>query len=158
MLKMDILRRFIRLPCDEQWLLCKATALLFSIRMLLWTLPFPTVRPFLVKACRHAQPQPRFPARKLAWAVSAAGQIVPGGTHCFSQAIALQVLLTRRGFESKICFGVQQRQSGAPLTAHAWVEHKEEILIGGENLDRFVRLTARSNSLSNTESVVDPIP
>ncbi|MBK6972771.1 MAG: lasso peptide biosynthesis B2 protein [Sterolibacteriaceae bacterium] len=152
---MDRIRKFLRLPSGEQWQVCKATLLLLSVRFLLRVLPFPTVRPFLAKACRGSKGLPQFSAKKLAWSVATAGRFVPGGKHCLSQAITLQIFLTRRSYDSRVCFGVQ-RHPGAPFMAHAWVEHDGEVLIGGENLGRFVRLTPRSHSATGSGVLADP--
>ena len=152
---MDRIRKLLRLSSSEQWLLCKATLLLFAVRLLLWVLPFPTVRPFFAKACRSSRPLPQNSAMKLAWSVATAGRFVPGGKHCLSQAIALQIFLARRKYASRVCFGVQ-RHPGAPFMAHAWVEYDGEVLIGGENLGRFVRLAPRSRSASESGVFADP--
>jgi hypothetical protein len=84
---------------------------------------------------------------QLASAVSVAGRLVPGGGHCLSQAMALQILLMRRGYPCKLCFGVR-RVSGKDFGAHAWLEHDGAVLIGGGELDRFVRLTSPADSPS----------
>lgn len=151
---MSRFRKFFRLPPREQLLLLKATALLFSIRALLWAFPYPTVKPLVDRVGRETQRPIRFSPERLAWSVAAAAQFVPGGRHCLSQAIALQVLLARRGIQSRICFGFR-RIAGAPLVAHAWVEHRDHVLIGGENLDRFVRLASPSHSTSSSNSIAD---
>lgn len=135
--------RFIHLTSTQRWLLVKAASLLAVVRLSLRIFPFPAVRPLLAQAGRNS---PRLvasalPPHEVAWAVDVAGRIIPGGSHCLSQALTLQTLLARRGCPSTVCFGVQ-RNPGAPLMAHAWVEHEGRVLIGGGHLDRFVRLSA----------------
>lgn len=152
---MEKLRKFVRLPLDQQWLLCKAAALLTAVRLLLFALPYPSVRPLLSRACRRAGIESSFAPEKYAWSVTAASAIVPGGKHCLSQALTLHILLVRRGFASTICYGVQ-RHAASPLLAHAWVEYGGKVLIGGDNLDAFVRLMSRSPSPHGTGSRVDP--
>jgi hypothetical protein len=144
---MERFLKFLRLPADQRWLLIKATAFLALIRLALSLLPFPAVRPLLERASRRsrrlaADPPP---AEQFAWATRAAGRIVPHGSHCLSQALALRTFLARRGYPARICFGVQQT-NGAPFMAHAWVEHDGAVLIGGDNLHRFKRLVAPSEA------------
>lgn len=130
-------------------MLLKAASLLATIRVLLWVFPFPVVRPWLDIAGRRSL---RFASGShspdwLAWTVLVASRFVPGGGHCLSQALALQVLLQRRGYSCKICFGVHRGNSNG-FSAHAWLEHDGAVLIGGDHLGRFVRLTSRADSAS----------
>jgi hypothetical protein len=146
---MDRLRRFLRLPLADQWLLLKSSVLLASVRILLWMLPFPTARRLIERVGRESARLTRnpAPAKHFAWAVSAAGSVVPGGGHCLSQALTLQVFLLRRGYPCRVRYGVY-RQPGAAFTAHAWVEHQGTILIGGDNLGGFVELAPPADSPS----------
>ena len=144
---MSRIRRFLRLSCEERWLILKATWLLATIRFGVWLLPFPVARRLLKEASRYssrlaANPMP---VKQYAWAVAAVSRLVPGGDHCLSQALAVQTFLARRGYDCKICFGVQ-RLPGVPFTAHAWVEHDGVVLIGGDYLSRFVRLSSTTEA------------
>lgn len=140
------LRKFLRLSAKQRWLLIKATALLALIRVALRLLPFPVVRPHIERVTRRSRPLAMnpLPAEQLAWAIDVAGRVVPGGGHCLSQALALQVFLVRRGYTAKICFGVQKPE-GSALMAHAWVEHDGVVLIGGSNLQKFTTLVSSSD-------------
>lgn len=137
------LRKFLRLSCRERWLLAKATALLAFVRFALSLLPFPYIRPLLARASRCS---PRLANDPLAveqfpWAVRAVSRLIPGGQHCLSQALTVHTFLARRGYPSKICFGVQ-REQGMAFTAHAWVECDGVVLIGGDHVNGYVRLTS----------------
>jgi hypothetical protein len=140
------LHKFLRLSAEQRWLLIKATVLLGSIRVALRLLPFPVVRPHVerVTRCTYPLAVDPMPAEQLAWAIDVAGHLVPGGGHCLSQALALQVFLVRRGYKAKICFGIQKPERSA-LMAHAWVEHNGVVLIGGSNLQRFTTLVSRAD-------------
>lgn len=130
-------------------MLLKSWALLAVVRILLWTLPYNAARRLLDRAGRRSGrlASDRPPAQRLSWAVSAASDVVPGGGHCLSQALTLQVLMSRRGYSCQVCFGVQ-RGSGRDFMAHAWVEHEGAVLIGGNGLSRLVRLTPPADSPS----------
>jgi hypothetical protein len=146
---MNRLRKFLDLPIGDRWLLLKACALLATVRILLRTAPYPAARRLLESAGRRSErlSSNRLPAKRLAWAVTAAAKQVPGGGHCLSQALTLQVFLSRRGYPCQVCFGVD-RDSGRDFMAHAWVEHEGAVLIGGDSLGRLVRLTPPADSRS----------
>ena len=61
-------------------------------------------------------------------AVTAAGRHVPGST-CLTEALVGEILLSRRGFPSRLRLGVA-REAGE-LRAHAWVESEGRIVVGG---------------------------
>lgn len=75
---------------------------------------------------------------RTAWAVHVASRGVPGST-CLSRALALQWLLARHGYRSRLRLGVA-RPDRSVLAAHAWVELDGRVLIGDDDLERFVRL------------------
>ena len=137
--------KFLDLDADQRWLLCKVTMLLAAIRLSLWVLPYPAVRRFLDRLSQRSAPlEPgRLSAERLAWATTIAGRIIPGGGHCLTQALTLRTFMSRRGYPARICYGVRGVE-GAPLMAHAWVEHDGTVLIGGGNLDRFRQLLTAS--------------
>lgn len=153
---MRSIRKFVRLRNDEKVLLLKATALLCGVRALFWIFPYRMVKPLYGWACRPRLHRCNSSPSTLAWAVAVAGTLVPGGAHCLSQATSLQILLARRGIESHVRFGVR-RPGGAPLMAHAWLEYRGEVLIGGENLDRFVHLASPAHSAFSAGSIADPL-
>jgi hypothetical protein len=137
--------KFLRLTAQQRWLLCKAVAFLAVVRLSLFALPYPVVRALLDRISQRSPSleRNRAPAEQLAWATTVSGRIVPGGSHCLSQALALRAFLIRRGYPARICYGVRETE-GAPFMAHAWVEHDGAVLIGGGNLERFRRLLAPS--------------
>jgi len=66
----------------------------------------------------------------VSWAVTAASRRLPGPPMCLSQALAVQVMLARRGYASRLRVGVTRGGAGQ-VEAHAWVEHEGRVLIGG---------------------------
>jgi hypothetical protein len=146
---MSRIRKFLALSAVQRWTLAKAAILLGTVRMLLWILPYPTARRLLDFPGRRAERLAADPAppEDLAWAVGVAAGLVPGGSHCLSQAMALELLLIRRGYPCQVCFGVR-RGSEKDIAAHAWLEHNGVVLIGGGALHRFVKLTSPTDSPS----------
>jgi len=55
--------------------------------------------------------------------------------------MALQYLLRRDGHPALMHIGVNKDEMGK-LKAHAWVESRGKVLIGGSNLSSYTRLLA----------------
>lgn len=140
---MEYLRKFLRLPTAERWLLIKSTLLLEAIKLGMWLLPFRVLRRLLAQVSetpsklRHAD---RHSADRIAWAVEIASQHTPGVKTCLNQALATQVLLARRDYPSFLHIGVAKGEQGE-FKAHAWVESEGKIVIGGGQLESFTPLT-----------------
>lgn len=63
-------------------------------------------------------------------AVMRCSRAVPGGKNCLVQALAADLLLSRRGVTSAVRIGVAKDGHGA-FRAHAWAEAGGETVIGG---------------------------
>ena len=114
---------------------------------------------------REAQPL-RNESARVVWAVRTATHLVPAGKTCLTEALTAQCLLRRRGADAALRIGVAltarsgsppvfggriatlgatagfhhgllATDAGAPLTAHAWLEHAGRIIMGGETADRY---------------------
>ncbi len=136
--------RFVRLPAAERRLLVKAALLFSAIRLGLWLLPFETVRRLLAKVAEAPtgfRETDRSSADRIIWAVEAASRHLPGARTCLPQALAAQVLLARRGHPALLRIGVVKGEKGH-LEAHAWLESRGRIVIGGSELDRYTPLAA----------------
>jgi Transglutaminase-like superfamily len=135
MSEMKHLRKFLRLPAVERWLLIKAAFLLEAIKLGMWLLPFRTLRRFISVMIR-APIKPRrtdhSSTQRVVWAIEVASRRTPGVKTCLAQALATQVLLARRGYPALLHIGVvlgEQRQ----LQAHAWVVTEEGKVVIGES-------------------------
>jgi transglutaminase superfamily protein len=74
------------------------------------------------------------------WAVRRVSRAVPGAT-CLTQALAAQVLLSRRGYASRLRIGVAHAP-GDGLRAHAWLESDGLIVLGGAPVEAYTPLSA----------------
>lgn len=78
-----------------------------------------------------------------AWRVAARtvrlSAYVPGAS-CLTQALAARVLLAWHGHASDVRFGV--RRDGSVLVAHAWLEHRGQVLVGGPDVAQYATLAA----------------
>ena len=126
------IRKFFYLPSSQRNLLGKTILLVGIVRLGLWLLPFRTVRYLLGKAIRR-NPQAWSPTEasinRVVSAVRIASRYVPESS-CLTQALAAQTLLVRHGCPAQLRIGVARSETGA-LQAHAWVEYRERIVIGG---------------------------
>lgn len=107
-------------------LFLEAALLLWAFRLALWVVPFR----FLGEAVKSpSRRHGRFrPISELVQAVDRATRVVPGAT-CLVRAMAGARLFARHGHDSAIRIGVAKRPSG--FGAHAWLEARGAILIGG---------------------------
>jgi transglutaminase superfamily protein len=118
--------------------LTQVIALVFFVRVGITILPFKIMRRIVCSLRTHSSLTKRS-AGELSLAVRAASRFVPRAT-CLTQALAIQILMRRRGIPSKIIIGVTKpdRQT---LESHAWVESGGRVVLGGElDLDRFAVL------------------
>jgi hypothetical protein len=70
-------------------------------------------------------------ADEIASAVIAVSRCLPWLTTCLVDALAVELMLRRRGFEPVLRFGIRGRAPDRPLLeAHAWVECAGSIVVG----------------------------
>ena len=115
--------------------LVRAAALVCSVRLALWIVPFarlPRVVKFLARP-RLAR-QSYYSSDQLSWAVRAISRYVPRAT-CLVQAMVLHIMLRQEGLPSRIRIGVSQ--GAGHFEAHAWVECQDRVVIGDSGLQRY---------------------
>lgn len=146
---MSLLREFVGLPPRARQLVMKAVALVAVIRVALWLLPFPTARrviaPLGRRSPRAARPLTPELIDGRAFIVSFASRFVPQAS-CLTQALALQILLSRTGNPSSIRIGVA-REGRKALEAHAWLECDGRVVIGGGQVGRYAPLLSLETNL-----------
>lgn len=83
--------------------------------------------------------------RRLLWAVEAVSRRLLPQRPCLTQALAAHVLLVRHGaHQVELQIGVK-RPSDGTFRAHAWLERKGRVLVGGEtSLSAYSRLMSYS--------------
>jgi transglutaminase superfamily protein len=129
------LKRLAGLTGWERCLLGRAVLVVGITRVALWILPVDVVRRIAARAVLPAGNP--IPVDRSAWAVKAVSRYVPGAT-CLTQALAAQALLKSGGHESRVQIGVL-RDAGK-FEAHAWVICRDQIVVGGPEVARYVRL------------------
>jgi hypothetical protein len=74
----------------------------------------------------------------VSWAVDDIGSRSWMRAACLPRALAAQAMLRRRGIASRLCLGVAREPDG--LSAHAWIELGQNVIVGGAEKPRFTRL------------------
>jgi len=130
--------RRTRLLLRHRRLLTKAVILLAYFRISLLLTSYVKISTQIVVVSQEP-PNPLQPAL-LAWATTVASSVVPNAT-CLAQALTLQKLLAAQGQIAIIRVGVKGEPSGA-VSAHAWVMHCGEVLLGGvgHDLDLYAKI------------------
>lgn len=83
--------------------------------------------------------EPRALALRIARAVAVASQRAPWKTSCFTDALACQAMLRRRGARATIHYGARSRGSRDPV-AHVWVSLDGLGLVGAAEAAGFAEL------------------
>ena len=129
-------------PSADWWLLIKAALLLETIKLSMLLLPFRTSMRLLTRVAGW----PIGPwhvgyhsADRVARAVEMAARRTPGAKSCLAQALAAQVMLGRRGYPALLHIGVAKGKQSR-FQAHAWLESKGKVVIGGAAQEPFALL------------------
>jgi hypothetical protein len=133
--------KFLNLSSVEQRLLIRTWILLGVIRLGLELVPFSTLRKLLDRLRPKLDSfKKEFSEEQLVWSVTVVSPYIPKTT-CLAQALTAQLLLQQAGHQACLHIGVEEAEEGG-IKAHAWVESKGRILIGGTDLNRYTHLLA----------------
>ena len=131
--------KFLNLSSTEQRLLIKTWILLGLIRLGVTLLPFSILRKLLYRfRSIFGTDKKAFPEDRLVWSVGVVSRYVPKAT-CLVQAITTQFLLQQAGHQACLHIGVTEVEKGG-VKAHAWVESKGKVLIGGIDVNQYTHL------------------
>jgi hypothetical protein len=131
-------RRLRRPTLTELALLTLATPVVASIRIALWALPSAVIiRGVKRLSSRESASTNRRQAHEITWAVAAASRLIPRAS-CLTQAIAGVLLLHWHGYASQLCIGAGRNAAGR-FQAHAWLERRGVVLLGGGVLHDLTR-------------------
>ncbi len=131
---MNRLRTFFRLPAEERRMVLKAFAVLAFVRLALRAVHVDRLRHWASRRGRG-----RHSVDRIAWAVRTAAGHSPGAT-CLASALTMQRLLSESGHVCELHIGVARLD--ATFTAHAWIIHDGEILVGEHGQVEYTRLVA----------------
>jgi Transglutaminase-like superfamily len=151
------LRKFIKLPAADRWLLASAIVSVIKARATVMFVPVRTILQPLPRGLEAVSADNA--AARISWAVETAGRIVPTGENCLVKAIAGREMLACRGISSEIRIGVA-KNSPDTLSSHAWLECGDRIVTGeGAHLGYIAmpvgERRAESSRLATTPSSFD---
>jgi hypothetical protein len=126
---MKKVRDFLQRPLSEKGLLIKAWLFVWGAKFGLRLLPFKTMLNLIKRAPIKREPT-SFPLVQLIRAIDIAGRNVPRTT-CLARAIAGQAFLARYGHQTDLRIGVLKNPSDTRVKAHAWLESRGLVLLGG---------------------------
>ena len=124
------IRRIATLPTSDQRMLPRAAAVVASVRIALWVLPFRWVCGFVCGLPVSPNTREGNSVSSLEWIVRVVSRQIPMAS-CLTQALALRWLLVRAGHRASLHIGVA-KDDARGFEAHAWVESRNKILLGGK--------------------------
>ncbi|HEY0012860.1 MAG TPA: lasso peptide biosynthesis B2 protein [Allosphingosinicella sp.] len=126
-----------RRPRRDLALLAEALAAVAAASAAIRAMPFRTVGRLASRTPAAARPAAPGEIATLKRAVLAWARRAPWRVVCFQQALALQILLRRRGIASRLHYGIVQEDA---LKAHVWLSVDGETVIGAEEAPRFAEI------------------
>ena len=129
-----------RIPPARRAMLPTALAAVALVRAGLRFVPLPAWERMAdrLSAVRSAHSTAAATAQDVAWAVRTAGRLIPRAS-CLTQALAAKLILSRRGYASRLGIGVA-RGPAHGLRAHAWLEVNGLVVVGGSSVEEFTPL------------------
>lgn len=129
-----MLRSFFALSRREQLTLLQAALLLIPVRVGLQIVTYGRLQRSL-QTIPTMQWSPELSPERIGWAVETASTVLPGETTCLAEALVAECLLEWRGYEAALRFGVDG--ADIDLSAHAWVESGDQVVVGGGHLSKY---------------------
>ncbi len=138
-----------RLAAERRQVLPWALVAVVVVRLCLRFLPLPMWER-AANRLRRGRPRAgnaQTAVQDIVWAVRRVSRAIPGAT-CLTQALAAQLLLSRRGYASRLTIGVA-RMSSNGLRAHAWLERGGQVVLGDAGLEAYTPLNAAAGNAGN---------
>jgi Transglutaminase-like superfamily len=138
------LKSFTQLTGAERRILVRALFVVGFSRASLWILPIKAARIVVAGAATGAAAES---VQQVTWAVKAVGRCLPGAS-CLTHALAAQALLVHSGFPSRVEIGVAKSEDSDSdsdkdrfeprrFQAHAWVVCHGQVVLGGQQIERY---------------------
>ena len=135
--------RLVRLTARERALLVRGWWQLLLVDVALRVVPLTWVLPWGAAANPRTSP---VPPERVAWLLDVARRYSPARASCLNDSIVLVRLLRAEGIDARLTVGVARGDE--TLRAHAWVEHRGQILFGRVDGEIYTRLVSRRATAS----------
>lgn len=126
------LRTFLHLDTAERQLLCEAVLMLALSRLIVLTVPFRVLAPWLCRTAETTSCDQKL-LSAVRQAVMVAARNVPWSALCLPQALTAKAMLARRGYGSTFHLGAAFDKNGKVI-AHAWLVAGGQIVVGAEGI------------------------
>lgn len=126
------LKTFLAMRGADRLLVCEAVGMLALARLIILTVPFRYVVPWLLRAPETDSCDEELLLR-VRMAVTMGARNVPWNAVCLPQAMAAKGMLARRGCGSALHLGAAIDTNGK-LIAHAWLVSRGEVVIGAAGI------------------------
>jgi hypothetical protein len=133
------LRTFLAMRCADRLLVCEAVAVLALARVVVLTVPFRYVVPWLRRVPETTHSCDEALVLRVGKAVTMAARSVPWNAVCLPQAMAARVMLARRGSGSYFHLGAGFDEQGK-LVAHAWLVASGTVVVGKPGMSKVTPL------------------
>jgi hypothetical protein len=129
--------RLVRLTARERRLLVRAWWQLLLVGAALRVVPLTWL---LLHGVAVRPRMPPMPAERIAWLLEIARRYSPVRSTCLTDALVLVRLLRGEGIDAVLKVGVAHGEGA--LRAHAWVEYRGRVLLGGLEDETYAPLLA----------------
>lgn len=140
---MPKLRRAFELSASDWFLILHAAFWFAVVELGLHAFEFRALVDLLHRESPQRRLTQQFPkAQRAAYCVELVSRLHPLHPTCLRKALVLYTLLTRRGFDVRLVIGAAKTnvEKGSELDCHAWIEHQEQVILGGPGHERYAPL------------------
>jgi Transglutaminase-like superfamily len=135
------IQKFLYLDSGEKYLLIGTFLLLNSIRFGFLFLNFPLLQAILRRISEFGSDMSTksvISIEQIVWCVEVSTQLSPGGAKCLARALTVETLMKQNGYAPILKIGVIKNNI-EEFKAHAWIEHQDKVVIGGDlpNLNKY---------------------
>jgi hypothetical protein len=144
-------RRLKELPWQDRLLLAETVVTLAVASFAIRALPFRSVVGALGRRPFEPQVDDLGDAEQIArtqWAIQACARLLPWRIVCFQKGLAMQWMLRRRRIAALLHYGIAQDEQRG-LTAHVWVTHRGEGIMGADEASGYTCLATFPSSEGN---------
>ena len=133
--------RAVRVSLSDWRLLLGASLIQVLTACALRTLSLPTLRMLFARLRPLVNFMLKGSEERVIWAIEATGRRLAGLSTCLVRALIVDLRLSTPERPLRLTIGVKRAPVG-DLHAHAWVDDRRRILIGGSTAEEFLPLVA----------------
>lgn len=134
-----------------KWLVLQTFCLCGIVRLLILTIPFKKIQPYLgtrnEESCNEITLEQYKQAMKVKWVVQSVSRYTPWESKCLVKAIVAQYLLRKKGISTTLYLGACRAEEGG-LKAHAWLRCGQVIVTGERSKADYKEVSKFSNEKS----------